>query len=94
VIIIYRLDARKSILETEKTLKTPSSMRIYKKNKKNPKNPKKNKKPHSAGLKKKTGFFQQWFWMLLRLRILWKAEIKLLGYSPTKSSTIWTVSVY
>ncbi len=36
-------------------------MRIYKKNKKNPKNPKKNKKPHSAGLKKKTGFFQQWF---------------------------------
>jgi hypothetical protein len=38
------LDAPKSILETEKPLKTLSSGQIYQKNPKNPK-PKKNKKP-------------------------------------------------
>jgi hypothetical protein len=45
------LDAPKSILETEKTLKTLSSGQIYKKNQnpKNPKKPKKPKKNHWAG---------------------------------------------
>jgi hypothetical protein len=64
VIIIYRLDAPKSILETEKTLKTLSSGQIYKKTKKNQKNPKKPqkkpkkpKKTHRAGLKKKNRVF-------------------------------------
>ena len=51
--MILSLDAPKSILETEKTLKTLSSGQIYKKK---PKKPKKNKKNHWAGLKK-TGFF-------------------------------------
>jgi hypothetical protein len=59
------MDAPKSILETEKTLKTLSSGQIYKKNpknpKKNPKPPQKNKKNHKKTKKpKKThwaGFF-------------------------------------
>jgi hypothetical protein len=64
VIIIYSLDAPKSIRETEKNLKTLSSgQKKPKKTQKNPKNPnktqKKPKKTHWAGfLKKKPGFFQ------------------------------------
>jgi hypothetical protein len=45
VIIIYRLFAPKSILETEKTLKTLSLLGKY------------IKKTHWAGFKKKPGFF-------------------------------------
>jgi hypothetical protein len=54
VIIIYSLDAPKSILETGKTLKTLSSGQIYlkKKNKKTKKNQKKQKKT-----KKPLGWF-------------------------------------
>ncbi len=64
MIIIYRLDAPKSILETEKkTIENLSSGQIYKKKQKNPKkNKKKTKKTqknHWAGFfKKKPGFFQ------------------------------------
>jgi hypothetical protein len=39
------LDARKSILETKKPLKTLSSGHIYKRTQKNPKKPKKPKNP-------------------------------------------------
>jgi hypothetical protein len=46
------LDAPKSILETEKTLKTLSSRQIYIKKPQKPKNP---KKPTGLGLKKKPG---------------------------------------
>jgi hypothetical protein len=53
------LDAPKSILETEKTLKTLSSGQIYLKNKKQKK---KHKKP--LGWLKKTGFFPTLFLML------------------------------
>jgi hypothetical protein len=49
------LDAPKSILETEKPLKTLSSGHKYIKN---PKKPKKTKKNHWAGFKKKPFFFQ------------------------------------
>jgi hypothetical protein len=66
VIIILSLDAPKSILETEKTLKSLSSgpIYIYKKQKKttkkqnNPKKTKKPKKTHWAVFFLKPGFFQ------------------------------------
>jgi hypothetical protein len=54
VIIIESHDAPKSILETEKTLKTFSSGQIYKKKQKTIKTI----KTHWAGFKKKPGFFQ------------------------------------
>jgi hypothetical protein len=49
-------DAPKSILETEKTLKTLSSGQIYKKNQK-PKKPKKKKTPLGCFLFLNPGFF-------------------------------------
>jgi hypothetical protein len=61
VIIIYRLDAPKSILETEekKTIENLSSGQIYKKTKKNQKKQKNPKKPLGWVFKKKNpGFFQ------------------------------------
>jgi hypothetical protein len=56
VIIILSLDATKSILETEKTLKTLSSGQIYKKT---TKKPKKTKSPKNqlGWVKKNPGFF-------------------------------------
>jgi hypothetical protein len=60
-----RLDAPKSILETEKNLKLPLlSKYIKKKTHKTQKNQKKPKKPTGLGLKKKTGFvptLQAWY---------------------------------
>jgi hypothetical protein len=63
------LDAPKSILETEKTLKTPlSSGQIYKKKKKkkktkNPKKTKKPKKTHWAGFFKTNPDWRRWSWV-------------------------------
>jgi hypothetical protein len=64
----YSLDAPKSILETEKTLRTLSSGQIYKKNQKTPKNQKKTKNqkkqqqnPTGLGFLKNPGFFQPCF---------------------------------
>jgi hypothetical protein len=58
VIIILSLDAPKSILETEKTLKTLSSGQIFEKKTKKTKNKtKKTKKPTGLVFKKNMGFF-------------------------------------
>jgi hypothetical protein len=58
VIIILSLDAPKSILETEKILKTLSSEQIYKKTKKTKKKQKKTKKTTWLGFFKNPGFLQ------------------------------------
>jgi hypothetical protein len=55
------LKLKKSILETEKTLKTPSSGQIYFKK---PKKNKKPKKPTGLGFFKKPGFFPTLFFSL------------------------------
>jgi hypothetical protein len=61
------VDAPKSTLEAEKTLKTLSSGQIYKNKTKKPEKPQKTPKNHWAGFcKKKTVFFQPWLKVQIR----------------------------